>query len=97
MRDADDTADDLFLIDCPTQATVAAHSPLSHSVYPAEALRSKLHDLPVCQNGLRCPDLAQCCPASTLRHVRSWRKLPCERLTKGRVLTQSSPHHNDKK
>src|SRR5207249_1620251 len=28
-------------------------------------------------------------PVSTLRHVRSWRKLPCERLTKGRVLTQT--------
>src|SRR5437879_468968 len=28
-------------------------------------------------------------PASTLRRVRSWRKLPCERLTKGRGLTQS--------
>jgi hypothetical protein len=25
--------------------------------------------------------------ASTLRHVRSWRKLPCGRPTKGRVLT----------
>src|ERR1700681_3240675 len=33
--------------------------------------------------------VAQCRPASTLRHVRSWRNLPCERLTKGRVLTLS--------
>ena len=33
------------------------------------------------------PLLARCRPASTLRHVRSWRKLPCDRLTKGRVLT----------
>jgi len=31
-------------------------------------------------------EMVHCRPASTLRHVRSWRKLPCELLTRGRVL-----------
>jgi len=53
------------------RARITPSPPLARSALPRERFRS----------------LAHCRPASTLRHVRSWRKLPCERLTKGRVLT----------